>query len=180
MLFTGEDLYRGIMGPDAGVILGKLFREKGNYFSYEHSYFMEVNGEVAGMTLLYDYKASQEQFLRLGFLLLKHMGLKFFRYLIPLIQSSRVFVKFREGDLHSSNSAVYPAFRSRGLGERLFKVAEEKARREGFKRIVVGVKDDNVVALSLRKKLGYRVERELLPLKLGGKTFRHLQLVKEI
>ncbi|MDD5422349.1 MAG: GNAT family N-acetyltransferase [Candidatus Omnitrophota bacterium] len=180
MLLTGEDLYTGILGKDAGIVLGRLFKEKRNYFSYEHSYFMEMDGEVAGMTLLYDYKTTKTEFFRFGFLIFKYMKLSFFRYIIPLLRAGRVLNGSREGDLHSSNSALYPKFRAQGLGERLFGIAEEKARREGFRRIVVSVKYDNIAALSLRKKLGYKVEMELPPLDLENGVFKHLQLVKDI
>jgi len=46
--------------------------------------------------------------------------------------------------------------------------------------VVVDVKADNKTAINLRFKLGYVVGEKLPPVKVGGKTFEYVKLVKEL
>jgi len=179
-MFTGQELYRALFGKDAENFLEFMFRHRGNYFSFEHAYFLEVNGEVAGMTLLYDWRQKRQEMFRFGILLLRYFKFRFLRVLVPLLKLDRALTGILEGELHSSNSALYPEFRGRHLGEKLFGYAEDKARNEGCLKVTVNVKEDNHTALSLRKKLGYKTEKRLPEFRIGGKSFVYIRLVKHI
>jgi ribosomal protein S18 acetylase RimI-like enzyme len=144
------------------------------------SYFMEGDGKRAGMTLFYGHAAKNAGVVPFMILLIGILKLEFFLRLGNLLKFASVFAKTKEGDMYSGNSAVYPEFRGRGLGERLFSLSEEKARAGGYRRVVVDVKADNAAALALRTKLGYKVDEVLPAVKIGGKKFEYVRLVKEI
>ena len=54
--------------------------------------------------------------------------------------------------------ALLPAWRGRGLGERLIGQTLEAARAFGFSRVELTVRHDNVRALALYRKVGFEVE----------------------
>jgi ribosomal protein S18 acetylase RimI-like enzyme len=176
--FTAPEYFQEIFGSDAGRVLEGLFGHTGNIFSFEHSYFMEIGGEVAGMTLFYDDEEKNKGIVRFVLFLIGYMRFKFFTHLPSLLKFGSIFARTRTGDLYSSNTAIYPKFRRRGLGEKLFGLSEKEARSRGLKRVVVDVKAGNYDAIKLRKKLGYEVEAALPILNIKGKTFEYLRLVK--
>ena len=54
--------------------------------------------------------------------------------------------------------ALLPAWRGRGLGERLMRQALEAARAFGFSRVELTVRHDNIRAQALYRKVGFEVE----------------------
>jgi ribosomal protein S18 acetylase RimI-like enzyme len=54
--------------------------------------------------------------------------------------------------------ALLPAWRGRGLGERLMRRTLDAARAFGFSRVELTVRHDNVRAQALYRKLGFEVE----------------------
>lgn len=58
-------------------------------------------------------------------------------------------------EAHVTNVAVLPAYRGRGLGEKLMRALLEKARGRGARRMTLEVRPSNTVALSLYDKLGF-------------------------
>lgn len=180
VMLTAPEYFDVILGDGAPAILAGLFQNPGNIFSCTHSYFMEVNDEVAGMTLFYDHDCKEREIAPFVLLLMRFLKFKFFVRLRALMKFGSIFARTRKGDMYSSNSALYPKFRGRGLGQRIFSLSEERAREAGLKRVVVDVKADNVAAISLREKLGYRIDERLPILKIGDKTFEYVKLVKVI
>lgn len=179
-MFTAPDYFLAIFGNGAREMLENLFRYPRSIFSYQYSHFMEVDGKVAGMTLFYDHDEKNRGVTAFILRLLGYMKLRFFLCVGNLLKISRVFGQTRKGDMYSSNSAVYPEFRGRGLGERLFKLSEEAARARGLKRVVVDVKSDNTTALLLRQKIGYSIAEKLPAVEMDGKVFQYLKLVKNL
>ncbi|NPA85344.1 MAG: ribosomal protein S18-alanine N-acetyltransferase [Crenarchaeota archaeon] len=57
--------------------------------------------------------------------------------------------------LHLLNLAVHPDYRRMGIGKLLLQSLEKLAKRKGLKEIYLEVEEDNEVAKSLYKKLGY-------------------------
>lgn len=179
-MFTAPEYFGEIFGNDAVSILKRLFGDPKNLFSYSHSYFMEVNGEVAGMTLFYDYDRKNKEVVPFVILLIKLLKFNFLARLGSLLRFSSIFARIQKGDVYSSNTALYPKFRSRGLGEKLFSISEEKARALGSRRVVADVKVGNIKAINLRQKLGYRIDERLPVVRIREKTFEYLKLVKEL
>lgn len=178
--FTAPEYFEKIFGPDSGHILEGLFARRGNIFSFRHLYFMEVNGEVAGMTLFYDFAEKDRGVMPFVLFLIGYQKFKFLKKLPSLLKFGSIFAQTKKGDLYSSNTALYPKFRGRGLGKKLFGLSEEAALKRGLKRVVVDVKADNHKAIDLRKKLGYAIDCRLPVLKIDGKTFEYLRLVKPL
>lgn len=180
ILFTAPELYSTILGDRAESFMEYVFTRKGHFFSFENAYFMESDGEKAGMTLIYDGRNSIMKILRLGALVMLFFKFNFLGVMAGLLKLRQAVMALKDGELYSSNSAIYPQFRGRGLGERLFSYAEEKARREGCRKIAVSVEESNKAAISLRKKIGYVLEGALPSFDIGGKTFRYMRLAKNI
>ena len=59
-------------------IMRNLFQQSGNFFSFEHSYFIEVNDKIAGMTFGYNWKQKRREELHTGLLLVKYLKWSFF------------------------------------------------------------------------------------------------------
>ena len=180
VLLTGPEYIEAMLGKDAKAIFRKLFVLPGNIYSFQYSHFMEVNGEVAGMSLFYSYDEKNKGMLPFTAGLIKYMGLKFFIHIPDLLKTAAVFAQIKKDDLYSSSSAIYVKFRGRGLGEKLFSLAEEATRRRGLKGVVINIKADNLAALGLRKKLGYVLDKELPVVRMGGRDFRYLQMSKRV
>ena len=177
---TAPEYFEAMFGKDAKAIFKELFVLPGNIFSFQYSHFMEVNGEIAGMSLFYSYDEKNKSIIPFVTVLIKYLKLRFFTYIPDLLKTRAVFAQIKKDDLYSSSSAVYMKFRGRGLGNKLFSLSEEAARRRGFKKVVINIKADNVAAISLRKKLGYILDKELPVVKVGGKDFRYLQMSKRV
>lgn len=179
-IVTAPEYFEVIFGKGAKYMLKRLFTHPDNIFSFRHSYFLEVNGEVAGMTLFYDYNDKTRGVVPFVLMLIRYLKFGFLAHLPALLKFGAIFARINKDDLYSSNSAIYPKFRGRGLGEKLFGLSEETARKKGLRRVVVDVKADNVKAIQLRKKLGYNIEIRLPAVNIKGKVFEYLQLVKYI
>jgi ribosomal protein S18 acetylase RimI-like enzyme len=167
-------------GPDAVELMARLFSYRQHYFSYQHTRMLEVDGRIAGMTLAYNHAAKRAARLRFGFLLALHQGLGLLRRHAGLLKIEALLGTITAGEYYASNSALYPEFRGRGLGLRLFAEAEEAARREGCRCIVSEAESENATAIAVRRKLGFRIERKLCLDDLNGQSFEFVRLIKEL
>jgi len=179
-MLTASDYFSEIFGENAESIIENSYRYGNNIFSRQYSYFMEIDGKIAGMTSFYEHDEKNSGLLFFVMLLIRYMKFKFLLYIGRLLKVRKIFARTRKGDMYSAGSAMYPEFRGRGLGDRLFRLSELAARDRGLKRVVVDVKSDNIPALSLRKKIGYVIEEKLPAVKLNGKRFEYLKLVKNL
>lgn len=180
VFFTAPEYFGEIFGSKTSFVLERLFRDHKNIFSFNHSYFMEADGRVAGMTLFYDSDQKNKGIVPFILILLRCMKFELFKRLGSLLRFGSIFARIKKGDLYSSNTALYPEFRGCGLGEKLFCLSGEKARDSGYRRVVVDIKADNRVAIGLREKLGYRIVEKLPVLKMNGKTFEYVKMIKEL
>jgi GNAT superfamily N-acetyltransferase len=64
--------------------------------------------------------------------------------------------QFLTGCPELNGIAVLPEYRSRGIGTRLIRAAEQMARERGFREVCVGVEPRNTRARSLYERLGYQ------------------------
>ena len=58
----------------------------------------------------------------------------------------------------SLGMGILPAYRGKGIGRELLAQAIEAAWSRGFLRIELGVRESNVAAISLYKKMGFAIE----------------------
>ncbi len=120
-------------------------------FSYRNTWLARLDGEVAGMLLAYrlpdagqaDDPADFPEFIR------------------PLIELENLV----PGSFYINMLASYPRFRGRGIGTGLMTQANLQAAASGCDLISLQVFDENVGALRLYQRLGYRIvdRRAIIP-----------------
>jgi ribosomal protein S18 acetylase RimI-like enzyme len=157
VLLPGQNLFYAIFGSGARSVIQTLFRQRKNLFSFEHSYFIEVDGQKAGIVLGYDWKTQGGEEWRTGLLLVKYMKLDFFAKIPALLKALSLVGKAKDNECYISNVAIYPEFRSIKLGTKLLLKMEEEAKSCGAKKMVLDVDVDNEGAIRLYQRLGYSI-----------------------
>lgn len=179
-IHSGPELIPAIFGPRARNFWKRAFRHPACLFSFEHTRFIEVEGEPAGMALAYDWETKRRQERRSTLLMLRQLKWDFFRQMPVMRQSGEIMARITEGDFYLSNLAVYPRFRSLGYGARLMASIEESAIRSGSKRVVLDAEADKERTIQFYHRQGYRIEEELPTLKARNRDFRLFKLTKNL
>ena len=182
VLFTGPEFLAALFGSESNVrnVMKGSFQHVRNAFSYEHSHFIEANGEIAGMALVFTRDQMRREQLRTMLFILRYLKLSFLTQIIYLYRSSRIVVQITGGDSYLAHIAAYPKFRSLGFGTKLLEVVEEEARAAGSKRMVLDVETDNTEATKLYERLGYTTERKSPILRIRDKGFEFFKMSKDI
>jgi len=118
-LLSGPILFPAIFGSGVKDVMQNLFRQRRNLFSFEHSYFIEVDDTKAGMVLGYEWKTQRGEEWRTGLLLIKFMKLGFFARILSLLRALSIGGRTKDDEYYISNVAVYPEFRGNHLGTNL-------------------------------------------------------------
>lgn len=179
VLMSSPTLFPVIYGDDARAVLKRLFCRSHNLFSFEHTYFVELGGGRAGMLLGYDWNARRRENWRTGFLMLKEMKLELVRRLPRMIKAESVLGKVKKGELYISNVAIYPEYRSQGIGSKLLLQAEREAGARGARALSLEVEAGNVGAIRLYSRLGYSIVSEYV-FRLKGSYFHSYRMRKEL
>ena len=116
--------------------------------------------------------------LKTGLLLFKYLKAGLFARLSTLLRVNATLGEIEDGEYYISNLAVYPEYQGKGLGTRLLRMAEDKAREFGASRIVLDVEAGNKDAIRLYKKIGYTVATELREIGVGKERLRFLRMIK--
>ena len=127
ILLSEPTLFPTIFGSRARNVLQSLFRQRRNLFSFEHSYFIEVDDTKSGMALGYDWKTQRGEEWRTGLLLIKYMKLEFFARIPALLMALRLVGRAEDNEYYISNVAVYPEFRGAKLRTNLILKMEVEA-----------------------------------------------------
>lgn len=75
VLFAVPEFLPYVLGSNVKDIMKNLFQDTGNWFSFEHSYFVEVDSEVAGMALGYSYRQRKQEEERMGKLVVRLLSI---------------------------------------------------------------------------------------------------------
>jgi ribosomal-protein-alanine N-acetyltransferase len=67
----------------------------------------------------------------------------------------------RGSEGHIISIAVHPNYRGIGIGERLLRENVKQLKDLGAKRVILEVKVDNIQALNLYRKLGFKIVKTL-------------------
>jgi len=177
-LLSGPTLFPAIFGSGVKGEMQNLFRQRRNLFSFEHSYFTEVDDTKAGMILGYDWKNQGREEWRTGLLLIKYMKLGFFVRIPALLMALRLVGRAEGNEYYISNVAVYPEFRGAKLGTNLLLKMEEEAKSSGAGKIVLDVEVDNQSAIELYNRLGYSVVGKPMRAKISRKNFTLVRMCK--
>ncbi len=149
-----------LFGKKIKILLQYLFKSGSNLFSFEHVYITELDGEVFGMILGYDWQTKKRENIRTGFLLFKRLGVRILCKLSAFLKLNRTVGKLDDGEYYISNIAIYPKYRGRGIGKRLLFENEQWAKDAGVERIVMDVEKDNINAMRFYKNSAYKILEE--------------------
>ncbi len=179
ILLSALNLFLTMFGSGVRSAIQNLFRQRRNLFSFEHSYFIEVDDIKAGMILGYDGKTEREERWRTGLLMIKFMKLKFFTKILSLLKAWSLVGRAEDNEYYISNVAVYPEFRSINLGTNLLSKVEEEAKSCSAGRITLDVEVDNQGAIKLYKKLGFSIVGKPRKIKINRKIFAFFRMCKK-
>ncbi len=179
-LLSGPILFPAIFGSGVKGVMQNLFRQRRNLFSFEHSYFIEVDDTKAGMVLGYEWKTQMGEEWRTGLLLIKFMKLGFFARILSLLRALSIGGRTKDDEYYISNVAVYPEFRGNHLGTNLLLKMEEEAKRCGAEKIAMDVKTDNQGAIKLYNRLSYSIVGKPRRAKINGESFVFFRMCKKL
>jgi ribosomal protein S18 acetylase RimI-like enzyme len=179
MLFSAPEFFPYIFGSNVRDIVRNLFKEKRNWFSFENSYFVKVDGDIAGMALVFGSRLKKEEEPRTIGLLAKYMeGSSFMEPPDP--RTKEYTAQIGKRDYYISNIGIFPKFRCMGCGTKLLERVEKEAKKIGSERMVLDVEVDNERAIKLYERLGYHIEKRSPVLETNIKNFEFFMMTKKI
>lgn len=179
ILFSVPEFFPYIFGSGVRDALRKLFQGKRNWFSFEHSYFVEVDSEIAGMAIACSYEEKKKEKRRSIEMLARYLKESSFAER-PDPRTKEYTGQIGKGDYYISNIGMFPRFRCTGCGTKLLERIEDEAKKADSKRMVLDVETDNKRAIELYKRLEYRIESKSPVLKTGMKDFEFFKMTKNI
>ncbi|GEM_PF-190609 len=150
-----------LLGNDSATeaqdILGRLFAQDANRFSYQFASVAEGTTDVCGLLIAYPYTTMQQIRLTTARHILRVCGVwgltRFIWRSIPLIGIKEA----EPGQYFIDAVAVLATMRGRGIGTRLLRHAEAQAIALGRRACSLTVEINNERASRLYMRLGYRV-----------------------
>lgn len=176
LILSAPTLFATVFGEGFKEIIQKIFKERRNLFSFEHTYFLKMDGKIAGMVLSYDWTIKRREEINTGRALFKHMGLKLIKRLPLLLKLNSVVGILNRGEYYISNIAVYPEYRGMGIGTTLLNFIEE-TKSKNIKNLTLDVETKNEGAIRLYKRLGFIISGKLST-KLKEETFEFFRMEK--
>jgi ribosomal protein S18 acetylase RimI-like enzyme len=159
-------------------VLRRLFASRRNLFSHEFAEYAQVDGAVAGLVL--DYPARTMKQLEPA-TIIKYPGAAGFINTLRMVWRSFPLQGIAEAapnEYFLAHIAVLPEFEGRGLGRRMLKRAEERARAGGFRRITLTVDAENERAAEMYRRAGWEitatVEIQKLRRRMGYHGYHHM------
>ena len=178
VLLSSPTFFPPLFSSNAEGVIKNLFQQPRNLFGFKHSSFVEVNGKRAGMVLGYNWEQKKMEELHTGLLLVKYLKWSLFARILYLLKAQNMVGKVAENEYYLSNIAVYPEYRSLGLGTKLLSEIEREARKTGNSKIVLDVETSNERALKLYERLGYSIERKTPRFEIDKKTFEFFRMCR--
>jgi len=178
ILLSAATFFPSIFASNTEEVMRKIFQQPGNLFSFEHSYFIEVNDKIAGMALGYNWEQKRREELHTGLLLVKYLKWSFFTRIFYLLKAQGIVGKVSENEYYLSNIAVYPEFRALGLGTKLFSEIKRESEKTGVNKIVLDVETNNKRVIKLYERLGYIIKWRTTSIKVNKETFKFFRMFK--
>lgn len=179
IIYTGEDLFHSLFGKEAKEIFKKLFVEKRNQFSHEFTNFVEINNKVCGMVLSYSYNEMKKNIISTAFFLIKYMKFNFITNIVKFYKAFTKLGLLKKSEYYISNIAIYPEYRGLGIGSYLLSFIKNIAKEKGCNKLVLEVEKENLRAINVYKKFGFKIEREII-LNLKDKKFSFYRMSIDI
>jgi ribosomal protein S18 acetylase RimI-like enzyme len=139
-IFTGEDKKEKILKT-----LNTFISMDVNRLSYKNSYIYKIEGQLAGLIIAYDSNKVPQ----LDSPILKHL------------ESKNIFLnsfdkECFEDEFYIDTLSVFEEFQGRGIAKELLGFINNKAKELGFKKVSLIVDVDNLKALNLYEKIGFK------------------------
>jgi len=138
-------------------LLQYLYVHDNNLFSFSHCLFAQDGDDILGLVVGYDWQTKQSEQLSTGYLMIKYLGLQFFKALPALLKLDAQVSRISREDYYIAFLVVYQQVQTRGVGTALMKRAEEDAVSCGAKFICLDVETENENAVRFYQKRGYRI-----------------------
>ncbi|MFT4304353.1 MAG: GNAT family N-acetyltransferase [Candidatus Woesearchaeota archaeon] len=141
-------------------------------FSWINADVCEIDGNVAGVIISYASEREKEMDKGMSAVLRKYFG---FFGLFFFIQKAQKAVKYFPKPTNSFYIlaiAVFPQHRGKGLALELMKQVENRARKQGYKYLVLEVEGYNHSAIRSYQKYGFRKHGEVPLIKFSSRLAR--------
>jgi ribosomal protein S18 acetylase RimI-like enzyme len=141
----------------ADYVLGRLFRARRNYFSYEISTVAAVSGDVRGLLIGLAVPFMNSLELATAYRLCRTLGILGYLGFLARARPLSTVKEAEEDEYFIAHVAVLPAFQGMGLGTRMLSHAEHAAREAGYRKASMTVDVENQRALGLYLRTGFKV-----------------------
>ena len=159
LVLLAAPFFSKLFGDEGAVeLLQGLYEHERNLFSFSHCLFAE-DGDILGLVVGYDWQTKRSEQLITGYLMVKHLGLQFFKVLPALLKLDTQVSRISSEDYYIAFLAVYQQVQTRGVGTALMKRAEKDAVSCGAKFVCLDVETENENAVQFYQKRGYTIER---------------------
>lgn len=180
VLLSAEHFLPAVFGPRVQAVLAMLAARGGTLFSFAHARMAVVDDRVVGMLLGYSAVDKAREDPKTGLGLFRVLGISMVRGLPKLLRVQKAIGGMGPDEWYVSNVGVLPDMRGRGVGGALLLDADQRARSNGARAIVLDVETDNPMAAKLYGELGYRIVRTTAPLLLEGRQFAFHRMSKPL
>jgi ribosomal protein S18 acetylase RimI-like enzyme len=147
---------------------------------FTHTYFMKVDGKNAGMAVAYDWKVNKKEQNKTTLLIIRGMGLKFFKQMKHMQWSAENLGRMDDGTWYIAVLGFYPEFRSKGLGMEMMNFMQEQAVAAGADKIVLDAETYNQDAIKFYKRFGMQEHGELKRTAIAGQEFEFVRMLKKL
>jgi ribosomal protein S18 acetylase RimI-like enzyme len=141
----------------AAQALSEFFSMDANRFSFQYTYFCELDGEIAGILMLFNRRQMSHSILVTAVQMFRVYRFKeilqFLELMLPYRDEEKVF----PDELYIAHLAVDEKFRRQGIGLGLLKYAQAVAIEQGKARLSLLTEIENVPARALYEKFGLLV-----------------------
>jgi len=161
VLLSDCGMLPALFGPRVGSLLGWLLSRRGNPYGAEHTLVVTeapaggATAPVIGAMVGAAAAATRAASLRTAGLLARWYGPAVIARLPRLARAGRAVEPLGADDFYLSHIAVLPAHRGRGAGAVLLRAAEDRARKDGCRRLVLDVEEHNGGARAFYARMGY-------------------------
>lgn len=151
----------------------KIVKVGKNSFGYDFIFLAMENNQILGLCIFYrgndiDLDVESKKFYEA----IGKFGVTRL-YLYEKILFSRILTKdINTSDMYISNVCVDKANRGKAIGKFLLKNIIDQAKVKNCKRIILDVSQENQIAISLYKKMGFKISRKRSSFLWGIKIFQ--------
>ena len=157
-----------------------LYPRAANIYSYEHTYFAELDDRTSGMLLGFDHDVLGDLQASTRRKMQDILKLEYYLGALGMFTVHRAMGGLKPGEYLISNIAVYPEFRRRGVGRRLIEHASIEASDKGCVRLVLDVETSNETAVHFYETAGFSAVANRRRFTLGRAAFQFLKMARPI